>query len=124
MLEVGTARRLQENLIAQALSGFHRLFAHLGMRPEPAPRKTRLRRVTRRSQRTATRAGIFRALVSPGDQVSAGTTLGEIIDLAGNVVEQVRLDRDVIVIGIRAEPVVHLGDRTVFVATEWDDVDV
>ena len=124
MLELGTARRLQEDVIAQALSGFSRLFGHLGMLTAPAHRKMRLRRVTRRSQKTATRAGIFRALVAPGALVGAGTPLGEIIDLAGDVVEQVRFDHDVIVIGIRAEPVIHLGDRTVFVATEWDDMEL
>ena len=124
MLEVGTARRLQENLITQALGGFERLMRHLGMLPASARIPVRMRRVTRRSQVTATRAGIFRALVEPGAIVSAGSPLGETIDLAGEVVERVRFDRDVLVIGIRAEPVVHLGDRTVFVATEWDEIEI
>jgi len=124
MLELGTARRLQEDVIAHGLAGFRRLLSHLGMLAETHPRSARLRRVTRRSQVTATRAGIFRGLVAPGALVRAGESLGETIDLAGQVVERVRFDHDVIVIGIRAEPIVHLGDRTVFVAIEWDDVDV
>ena len=122
MLELGTARRLQEDVIAHGLAGFRRLLGHLGMGTATDHRTTRLRRVTRRAQITATRAGIFRGQVAPGALVRAGETLGEIIDLTGEVVERVRFDHDVIVIGIRAEPIVHFGDRIVFVAIEWDDV--
>ncbi len=124
MLEVGTARRLQEDLIAQALVGFGRLLGHLGMLPEQPRDAVRLQRVTRRSQVTATCAGIFRALAAPGEHVRAGTPLGEIIDLSGERLQQVRFDYDVIVIGIRAEPVVHFGDRIVFVATEWGEIEI
>jgi len=124
MLEVGSARRLQEDLVDQALAGFERLLIHLGMTAGTPRRPATLRRVTRRAQATGTRAGIFRPLAAPGAVVPAGTPLAEIIDLLGEVVEQVRFEQDVIVIGIRAEPVVHLGDRTVFVATAWDEVQI
>ena len=30
--------------------------------------------------------------------------------------------RDVIIIGIRVDPVVHTGDRVAYVAYEWTDV--
>jgi len=122
MLEVGSARRLQEDVVAAALTGFERLLIRLGMRAGTLPQPVRLRRVTQRAQVTGTRAGIFRPLVSPGDLVRAGTALAETLDLNGEVVEHTRFDHDVIVIGIRAEPVVHLGDRTVFVASAWDEV--
>lgn len=123
MLEIGTARRLQLDIAEAALTGFGRLCVHLGMMSGSTRAPVRLRRATRRAQVTTGHAGIFRSLVAAGEMVRAGTVLGEIIDLYGDVVEQVRFDRDVIVIGIRAEPVLHLGDRTVFVALEWGEIE-
>jgi len=122
MLEIGTARRLQMEIVERALAGFERLAVRLGMLHGAARAPAPWRRVTRRAQVTGTRAGIFRALVAPGEEARAGSVLGETIDLYGDVLEQVRFGQDVIVIGIRAEPVLHFGDRTVFVATGWDEI--
>ena len=48
--------------------------------------------------------------------------LGEIMSIHGHVVERPTLAQDVIIIGIRVDPVVHTGDRVAYVAYEWADV--
>ena len=66
--------------------------------------------------------GLFRASRRPADLVKAGEPLGEIMNMHGHVVERPSLERDVIIIGIRVDPVVHTGDRVAYVAYEWTDI--
>jgi len=123
MVELGSARTLQMEYVEQTTRGLNRLARLLEMLPgEISPAGWPLRRVTERRQMTCTHAGIFHPRAVPGERVLAGRVVGEIHDLWGETVERIVFDRDVIVIGIRREPVVHTGDRTVFVATQWDDV--
>jgi predicted deacylase len=81
-----------------------------------------LRHVTRRGHVPVAGGGLFRASRKPGELVKAGEPFGEIMDLHGHVVERPALSRDVIIIGIRADPVVHTGDRVAYVAYDWTDV--
>jgi predicted deacylase len=123
MVELGSARTLQMEYVEQTVTGLHRLCRLLEMLPgEVSPAGWPLRRVTQRRQVTCTHAGIFHPLAVPGERVRAGRVIGEIHDLWGDVVERITFEDEVLVIGIRREPVVHTGDRAVFVATQWDDV--
>ena len=65
---------------------------------------------------------LFRQGAEPGDKLPAGELLGRIHSACGDTVEEIRFNQDVIVIGVRNDPVVHTGDRVGFVALEWDDV--
>ena len=56
--------------------------------------------------------------------MKSGEPLGELLNVWGELVDRPSLSRDVVIIGIRRDPVVHSGDRLGFVAYEWDGVTV
>lgn len=122
MIELGGGSRAEAHYIAQGAEGFRGLAQRLGMlegRPD-APEK--LRRVTRRAHVVFAHGGLFRASKAPGELVRAGEPMGEVTDLWGRVVETMTLPYDLVVIGMRRDPVVHSGDRFAFVGQEWDEV--
>ncbi len=53
---------------------------------------------------TNARGGFFDPVVKPGDRVSAGSELGRIINVYGDVVETMRAPSDAIVIGVSSYP--------------------
>jgi hypothetical protein len=48
--------------------------------------------------------------------------LGEIRDIYGELAEVIRFPEPVLVIAVRSEPVVHVGDRVAFVGQEWQQL--
>jgi hypothetical protein len=40
----------------------------------------------------------------------------------GEIIDRISLPNDIVVIGIRRDPVVHSGDRVGFVAYAWEEV--
>lgn len=123
MLEAGASGGIDTVAIDRAVAGLVRLATSLGAlggeAPEPAHS---ICRATQRTHVTSDHAGFFFATARPGEVLSGGQPLGEVRDVYGDVVQVVRSDRDQLVIGIRTDPVVHIGDRVAFVATEWDEV--
>ena len=125
MIELGIGSRQEPAYIRQGVEGLRRLVAHMGLSPsnrdaEAAPGG--VRRVTRRTHVLCREGGLFRQGAQPGDKLPAGELLGRIHSACGDTVEEIRFNQDVIVIGVRNDPVVHTGDRVGFVALEWDDV--
>jgi hypothetical protein len=123
MIELGAGGREDRAHVRQGVEGFMGVAGHMGL-VEPsvkAPTET-LCRVTRRTHVTCGNGGLFRRLRGSGEPVRAGEALGRIVDLHGETVETVSLDRDLMIIGIRREPVVHTGDRVAFVALAWEEV--
>jgi predicted deacylase len=121
-VEIGCAARLQPELIDRAVAGLRRVAGQCGLLPVSARPGERLRRVTRRAQISCSHGGIFRPRCRPGEVIGAGVGAGEIVDLYGDTLEKISFAQDVIVIALRQEPVVHSGDRVLFVAQEWDEV--
>jgi hypothetical protein len=124
MIELGAGSRQEPAHVRQGVRGLRILAGRCGLLDPAEGAEPRVRRVTRRAHVTASRGGLFRMAAQPGALVPKGTPVGHVQDLAGRVVEEVAFEHDVIVIGIRTDPVVHTGDRVAFVAFEWDDVDV
>ena len=123
MIELGTGQRADPAEVARGVTGFTDVVRRLGIvAGPPAPALDRLRHVTRRGHVPVSAGGLFRALRKPAELVKAGDPFGEIMNMHGHVVERPSLTRDVIIIGIRADPVVHTGDRVAYVAYEWTDV--
>jgi hypothetical protein len=123
MIELGAGGRAVPEDIRQGVEGFLGVARQLKMLEGTNPTQ-KVRRVTRRGHVTFKHGGLFRASRKPGETVKAGEALGELIDTWGEVVDRPGLPADVIVIGIRREPVVHTGDRVGFVAYAWDEVTV
>jgi predicted deacylase len=120
MIELGSGGVENRRHVRQGTDGFHGVAATLGMTAGPAPcDPDSVMRVRRRFHLTCDRGGLFRRAHDPGDIVPAGTPLGAVQTLHGETVERATWEKDLLVIGIRSEPVVHTGDRLAFVAEEW-----
>lgn len=125
MIELGGGGRLEPGVIAHGVKGFMRLAALLGMIDGQADTAGgKLRRVTARAHKLAANGGFFRAEARPGTILRAGKRLGLVRNVFGDVIEDIRAERDSWVIATRRDPVVHTGDRVAFLATQWDEVDI
>lgn len=125
MLEAGASGGVDGTAIDRAVSGLERLGRSLGaLRGDTPSPPSSICRATRRTHVTSDAAGFFYAQAAPGAVVTAGQPLGHIENVFGDTVQVVTATQPVLVIGIRTDPVVHVGDRIGFVATEWDEVDL
>jgi predicted deacylase len=122
MIELGGGSRAEPHYIKQGLDGMRGVAQQMKMIPGTTPAPERQRKVTRRGHVTFNHGGLFRAFKQPGDLVKAGDLLGVVMDMHGEIVEKMSLPYDAIVIAIRRDPVVHTGERFVFVGQEWTDV--
>ena len=123
MIELGAGGRAAPEDIRQGVEGFRGVARELKM-IEGSNGTQRVRRVTSRGHVTFKHGGLFRASRKTGETVKAGEVVGELMDVWGEVVDRVRLPNDIVIIGIRRDPVVHSGDRVGFVAYAWEDVTV
>jgi predicted deacylase len=121
MIELGAGGRAVADDIRQGTEGFIGVAQQLKMLDGSGGAQT-VRRVTRRGHVTFRNGGLFRTTRQPGDIVKTGEPLGELLNVWGELVDRPSLSRDVLIIGIRRDPVVHSGDRVGFVAYEWADV--
>jgi len=127
MVELGNGGVLNEDHVAQGVAGFRHVASRMGMLPPGEAGQSTpssLTKVIRRARITFDHGGIFRALKQPGDIVPAGEPLGRLLDLYGRTKQVLTLPEDCLIIGIRRDPVVHTGDWFVFVALEWERVDL
>jgi len=123
MIELGAGGRAMADDIRQGMEGFIGVAQQLKILDGGRGAQT-VRRVTRRGHLTFRSGGLFRTSRQPGETVRTGEPLGELLNVWGELVDRPSLGRDVVIIGIRRDPVVHSGDRVGFVAYEWDDVTV
>lgn len=124
MVELGQGSWYTPANVELAVRGMTSLARELGIlegQPEPA---ATVRRVTRRQWVMVREGGLFLSKRNAAETVPANESIGQVLNLAGTVVEDVRLPMDAVVIGLRRDPVVHTGDRIGFFATQWDMVAV
>ena len=121
MIELGAGGRAIPEDIRQGVEGFIGVARELKI-IEGSNGTQKLRRVTKRGHITFKHGGLFRASRKPGETVKAGEVLGELMNMWGEVVDRISLPSEVIIIGMRREPVVHSGDRVGFVAYNWEEV--
>lgn len=122
MIELGGGGRAEPAYIQQGTAGMRAVAQLMGILPGTPPAAGPMRRVTKRAHVTFNHGGLFRAFKQAGDAVKAGEPIGEVFDMYGQVIEIMKLPYDAIVISIRRDPVVHTGERFVFVAQEWTDI--
>jgi len=124
MVELGQGSWYTPANVALAVTGLTRLAQELGILEGSPPAGGTLRRVTTRQWVMTGEGGLFLSTRQPGDVIPAGEAIGRTMDMHGRDLGTVSLPKDCIVIGIRRDPVVHVGDRVAFVATQWDAVAV
>lgn len=123
MIELGGGGRAEPDFIAQAARGFRSLAADLGILPGAAiSLPATIRRITARGHVTSDRGGFARQAVAIGSVVPAGTPLVQMQDAYGAPLPPVTLPREVFVLGLRRDPIVHTGDRLAYVGRAWDDI--
>ena len=119
MIELGGGGRAEPDFIAQAARGFRSLAADEGMLPGVAvdlPHS--IRRITARGHITSNLGGFARQTLTVGTVAKAGTPVARMCDAYGRPLSPVPLARDVFVIGLRRDPIVHTGDRLAYVGRE------
>lgn len=123
MIELGGGGRAEPDFIAQGLRGYRSLAADLGMLPDEAvDLPATLRRVTARGHVTSDRGGFARQIARIGAILPAGAPLLRLDNAFGEALPDLTLPRDVFVLGLRRDPIVHTGDRLAYVGREWDEV--
>lgn len=125
MIELGGGSRQEPEYVRAGVLGLQRLCQQLSMcKFDIENNAGMVCRVTDRTHVFSQHGGFFRQMAQAGTRLRAGSLLGHVQDYAGDVIEEIKFDKDVLVIGVRNDPVVHSGDRVGFVALEWGDYDV
>jgi predicted deacylase len=117
MAEVGSGGRLEEENIDIACVGIENVMKHMKMIPgEPKVSEEQITLTWRKFIRCS-EAGLVFMKVKPYEFAAKGTLLAEVVDLFGNIVEEIRAPRDCYVICRRFDPVAHTGDRIAFIGS-------
>ncbi len=125
MVELGSGSETDEGCVERGVAGLCGVAAEMGMIAAPQRKPAdKLCRVTRRTHVMTREGGLFRTANRPAIKVEAGKPLGAICSITGRPMAEPVMPQDVLIIGIRKDPVVHTGDRIAFVALEWTDVSV
>lgn len=117
MAEVGSGGRLEEENIDIACVGIENVMKHMKMIPGELKVSKEQITLTWRKFIRCSEAGLVFMKVKPYEFAAKGTLLAEIVDLFGNVVEEIRAPRDCYVICRRFDPVAHTGDRIAFIGS-------
>ena len=114
-IEAGSAMHYgREN--AALMQGFiHDCMKHLNMLPEPGPHPQSLP-LMRMATHYAETGGAYKTLVSFGEEVRQGQTLGYIMDLVGNIAQEVRASEAGTVAVMRTGIRVHPGETVTTLA--------
>lgn len=111
LIESGGAGLLQTKDITQHVDGVHNISRYLGLIDEKLVEPKEQRRMGGPSAGVrASRGGFFRYSVGPGDIVAMGQKIGEITDLFGQCLEEIKSPIDGVVTIINFLSAKHTGD--------------
>jgi predicted deacylase len=121
LVEAGERGRLEESDIRFIQEGVRNVMRLLGMLAEPVRPAVEPPVVVREVPVFAHSTGLYHSRVKPGDQISPGQELGEVIDPFGRSVERFTSDWDGVVLGVIGPAVVEGGMPLVIgvVAEGW-----
>jgi hypothetical protein len=105
--EAGGCGQLEEDAVQLLADGVRNVLRQLEMIPgEPAPPRRPLQRVGRFDWLRSTGAGWWVPAVTVGEEVAEGIVLGRIRDLWGDVQEEIRAEKDGVVLFLTTSPAV------------------
>lgn len=107
LVEAGERGRLEESDIGFIEEGVRNVMRLLGMLAEPVRQALKPPVVVREVPVFAHATGLYHAKVKPGDQISPGQELGEVIDPFGRSAEQFTSDWNGVVLGVIGPAVVE-----------------
>jgi uncharacterized protein len=110
--EGGESLRFDEGAIAHGIAGARRVMADLGLIPDAPPAQETVHLDATKWLRSP-RAGLFRSLVTTGDQVEAGQILGSVSAPTGGKSKSLKARMAGHIISLNHLPVVNRGDALV-----------
>ena len=121
MAEVGSGGKFEEENIAVSQRGIRNVMKTLKMIPGEIEAPREQITVTKRRFLYCNKGGFLQLKVKPGAVLAKGDPVAEVIDLFSTV-ETLEAQEKTYVIQVRVNPVVHTGDRVIFLASEWEPV--
>ena len=119
LIELGEEGRCKQERLDLGLRAIRNVLIHAGMlagSPKLPPSWT----VVAGTYMVSPGTGCFYATASAGDRVQEGDVVGTIVDLWGNVIDNVMAPSDGMIVSTRTFPLLHTGARTTFVGRILD----
>ena len=121
--EVGGRGLLEEDAVQRHLDGLDNALRHLGMLPgDPCPPRSDMRSVGRFVWLRCEDEGWWEPDVRAGEVVSAGSNLGAVKNLYGDVTERVAAPEDGVVLFVTTSPAVEADGLLVGLGVEIGDI--
>jgi hypothetical protein len=118
MAEMGVGGRWEVPNAAIAQKGIYNVMRYLGMTEgEPEVSGEQII-IPRRKFLRNTRGGLVEVLVQPGDVVRKGEVCAHVLNM-WDILEELRAEEDMYMIGVRTNPVVSSGDRIGIGGVDW-----
>lgn len=118
MAEIGSGGEFQEENIEAGIRGISNVMKKLGIISGTVAKNHDPVLITERTFLYSRKAGILNMKVKSGQMVKKKEKIGEIVDLF-SVIEEIEAPRDSLIIQVRTNPIVHMGDRVCFLGFKW-----
>jgi uncharacterized protein len=118
MAEMGVGGRREVKNVAIAQKGIYNVMRFLGIRERVPEAGAEQIVIPRRKFLRNLRGGLVEMLVRPGDIVKKGDIYARVINM-WEVLEEMKAEEDMFMIGVCANPVVSSGDRIGFAGFDW-----
>jgi len=119
MAEVGSGGKFEEENIEAAEEGIKNVMKYLKMIPGEIILPEKQIIITKRKFLYCNKSGFILMNVKPGDILSKGQKIAQIIDLFSEI-EVIEAKEKGFVLIVRINPIVHSGDRVAFLGLEWE----
>ncbi|HWQ74999.1 MAG TPA: succinylglutamate desuccinylase/aspartoacylase family protein [Syntrophomonas sp.] len=115
MVEIGNSGRLEDDIIEASVQSTYNVMKYLKMVPGSPEIKDNQKIVQKRYIVRCNNSGIVLQETKPYDYVKKGARIARIVNLFGDVLEEVIAEEDCYMISLRYDAVVNAGDRVAFV---------
>ncbi len=116
--EAGEAERLDDFSIQEGINGTLRVMNYLGLANHKLKTTEDPIFFQRSSWIRASRSGVFRAFVKPGDHIKKNQLLGSITDPFGEMEYKVKASQTGYIVGLSYSPIISQGDALIHIGVE------